>query len=335
RATGYDPKGSKKNHDIISFPEWWEREKLYTIFEATSGGFTIKQLTRQNEDGFDIETSYSGDMGYKKPTRSYVQPEYIDWGYGKRQKISGGYWSDNYRLSVRECYREAFNYFTEEDRKSPGAYSPGKYIDITNFPDIRNDYFYMENTSPRQYSSSGIFSSEWESSGDHGANINNKNWAVYYKTYGKHYELTENKSATQKDLLTKMGIGAGSVLFLLFVLLLSKPKFFRNLALFGKRWENQSYNEQILYFDHSFFGKNKFIEIINDNVSRCQLKITDIVSTLNLSYPNKELFYKIESIEKNRLTLVSQKDNSQIEFSRVGSNEKVSSSSAESTKTAE
>lgn len=335
RETGYDPKGSKKDDDIFSFPEWWEREKLYTIFEATSRGFTIKQLTRQNEDGFDIETSYSGDMGYKKPTRSYVQPEYINWGYGERQKISGGYWRDNYRLSVRECYREAFNYFTEEDRKSPGAYSPGKFIDITNFPDIRNDYFYMDNTSPRQYSSSGIFSSEWESSGDHGANINNEDWAVYYKTYGKHYELTENKSATQKDLLTKMGIGVGSVLFLLIVLLLSKPKFFRNLALFGKRWENQSYNEQILYFDHSFFGKNKFIEIINDHVSRGQLKITDSGSTLNLSYPNKELFYKIESIEKNRLTLVSQKDNSQIEFSRVGFNEKVSFSSAESTETVE
>lgn len=330
RETGYDPKGSKKDEDIFSFPEWWENEKLYTIFEATSGGFTIKQLTRQNEDGFDIETSYSGDMGYKKPTRRYVQPNYIDWPRGGRQKISSGYWTDNYRLSVRECYREAFNYFTEEDKKSPGAYSPGKYIDITNFPDIRNDYFYMDNTRPRQYSSSGTFSSEWETSGDHGANINNENWAVYYKAYGKHYELTENKSATQKDLLTKMGIGAGSVLFLLIVLLLSKPKFFRNLALFGKRWENQSYNEQILYFDHSFFGKNKFIEIINDNVSRGQLKITDNGSTLNLSYPKKELFYKIESIEKNRLTIVSQKDNSQIEFSRVGSNEKVSSSSAES-----
>ena len=143
----------------------------------------------------------------------------------------------------------------------------------------------------------------------------------------------DKQSATQKDLLAKVSIGVGSVIFLLIVLLLSRPKFFRNLALFGKRWENQSYNEQILYFDHSFFGKNKFIEIINNNVSRGHLKITDSGATLNLSYPNKELFYKIESIEKNRLTLVSQKDNSQIEFLRVGSNEKVSTSSFDSNKT--
>jgi hypothetical protein len=337
KETGYDPKGTKKkdDDDIFSglFTEWWEREKLYSIYEATSGGFTIKQLTRQNEDGFDIETIYSEDMGYKKPARTYVPPSYMDIGYGERYKTGGGYWRDNYKLSVRECYRETFNYFTEDDRKSPGAYSPGKFVDITNFPDIRNEYFYIDNTEPRQYSSSSVFSSEWESSGDHGANINTEDWAVYYKTYGKHYELTENESATQKDFLTKGSIGVGSVLFLLIVLLLSKPKFFRNLALFGKRWENQSYNEQILYFDHSFFGKNKFIEIINNNVSRGQLKITDSGATLNLSYPNKELFYKIESIEKNRLTLVSQKDNSQIEFLRVGSNEKVSDSSDNAPKT--
>ena len=337
KETGYDPKGTKKkdDDDIFSglFTEWWEREKLYTIFEASSGGFTIKQLTRQNEDGFDIETIYSEDMGYKKPTRTYVPPSYMDLGYGERYKTGGGYWLDNYRLSVRECYREAYNYFTEDDRHSPGAYTPGKYVDITNFPDIRNEYFYMSNTQPKQYSSSGIFSSQWESSGDHGANINTEDWAVYHKTYGKHYELTENESTIQKDLLTKLGVSLGSVLLLIFILLLSKPKFFRNLALFGKRWENQSYNDQILYFDHSFFGKNKFIEIINDNVSRGQLKITDSGSTLNLSYPNKELFYKIESIEKNRLTLVSQKDNNQIEFLRVGSNEKDSSNPTDAVKT--
>jgi hypothetical protein len=117
----------------------------------------------------------------------------------------------------------------------------------------------------------------------------------------------------------------------LIIVLLSKPKFFRNLALFGKRWENKAYSEQVLYFDHSFFGINKFIEIINDKVSRGQLKIADSGTTINLSYPNKELFYKIESIEKNRLTLVSQKDNSHIEFLRVGSNENDSASSSENT----
>ena len=323
KETGYNSKKEKKKDkdDLFSgiLTTWWEREKLYTIYEATRGGFTIKQLTRQNKDGFDIETIYSGDMGYKKPKRRYVKPEYIDWGYSEQRKISGGYWTNNFRLSVRECYREAFKYFTEDDRKSPGAYTPGKFIDITYFPDIRNEYFYMNNTRPRQYSSSSVFSSEWESSGDHSANINTENWAVYYKTYGKHYEITENTQATTKDLLTKLSISVGSVIFLLFIFLLSKPKFFRNLALFGKRWENKAYSDQIIFFEHSLFGKNKFIEIINDKVLRGLLKITDDGTTLNLSYPNKELFYIIEKVQKDKLTLISQKDNSHIEFFRIGS----------------
>lgn len=345
RETGYDPDNKKKKETeketekekkskaLQLFPdivittmhntEWWEREKLYTIYEATSGGFKIKQLTRQNEDGFDIETGYSEDMGYKKPTRRYNQPEYIEWGDGKRQKIRDGYWSNTYRLSVRKCYREAFNYFTEEDRKSPGAYSPGKFVDITNFPDLSNEYFFMENTRPKQYSSSSVFSSEWESSGDHGANINNEDWAVYYKIYGKHYELAENKDATNKDLLTNLSIGVGGVFLFLIILLLSKPKFFRNLNIFGKRWENKSYNDQILYFEHSLLGKNKFTEIINEKVSKGLLKFADGGNTVNLSYPNKELFYKISLLQNDKLILISQKDNSIIEFCRVGSKHEV------------
>ena len=300
---------------------WWEREKIYTFFKASSGGFTIKQLTRQNDDGFDIETSYSGDMGYKKSSGRYVAPEYMDDGWGGRYKISGGYYSSNYRLPVRQCYTEAFEYFTKDDKKSPGAYTPGKYVDISNFPDIRNEYFYMDNTRPKQYPSSGIFSSSWESSDEHGANINTEDWAVYYKTYGKHYELTENKTAIIKDFLTYLSISVGSILLLLIILLFAKPKYFRNLNLFGKRWKNVLYQEQIFFFEHSIFGKLSFIEIINDKVSKGVVKFTDKGNTINLSYPTKELFYKIEKISQDDLILVSINDNSNIIFKRIGAKE--------------
>lgn len=322
KETGY-PKSKSKNSDDLSylFEEWWEREKLYTIYEATNGGFTIKQLTRQNDDGFDIETTYSGDMGYKKPSGKYVAPEYMDDGWGGRFKISDGYYANNYRLSVRQCYTSAFEYFTKDDKKSPGAFTPGKYVDISNFSDIRNEYFYMDNTTPKQYSSSGIFSSSWESSGDHEANINTEDWAVYYKTYGKHYEITENETAIRKDLFTYLGITIGSTILLLLIILFAKPKYFRNLNLFGKRWKNTSYQEQIFFFEHSFFGKHTFIEIINDKVSKGIIKFTDKGNTINLSYPNKELFYKIEKISQDDLILVSIKEKSNITFKRVGAKE--------------
>ena len=189
KNTGYGTKKQKNNDDPFSgiFKEWWENETLHTIYTAESGGFTIKQLTKQSDESFDVLTSYSGDMGYKKPSSSYIAPQYIDDGWGGKFKISGGYQTSNYRTSVRDAYRSAYEYFTKEDKKSPGAYSPGKFIEITNFPDLRNEYFYFENREPKLYSSSGTFAATWESSGDHGANINNENWVVYYKTYGKHY----------------------------------------------------------------------------------------------------------------------------------------------------
>lgn len=309
---------SSSKTDFSYFSLWWEREKLYTIYTATHGGFTVKQLTRQNKDGFDIETNYSGDMGYKKPTRRYVQPQYIDDGWGGRYKFSDGYYVNNNRLPVRECYRETFEYFTKDDRKSPGAYSPGKYTDITNFPDIRNKYFYMQNTYPKQYTSSGYNYPSWESTDAHGANINTEDWVVYYKVYGKHYELTENKENINEDLYTILAIAL--VFFILFLLIirLSKPKYFKNLNLFGKRWKNVSYPDQIFYFEHSFFGKYTFVEIINDKLYRGVVKITDKGSTLNLLYTNKELFYKIDELKHNNLTLISFKDKNSILFTRVG-----------------
>lgn len=322
--TGYGTRKQKNNDAPYSgiLTEWWENEKLYTIFTAESGGFIIKQLTKLSEESFDVLTSYSGDMGYKKPNSSYIPPQYIDDGWGGKYKISGGYQFQNYRISVRDAYRSAYEYFTKEDKKSPGAYSPGKYIDITNFPDLRNEYFYLENREPKLYSSSGTFAASWESWGDHGANINNENWVVYYKTYGKHYELTENNSRINKDLLTNIGIAVSLIFLFLIIIFISKPKYFRNLNLYGKRWQNLLYKEQIFFFEHSFFGKQTFTEIIYDKVSKGTLKITDKGNTLNLSYPNKELFYKIDKIDVDNLSLISIKDKSLVTLKRIGAKEK-------------
>ena len=184
-------------------------------------------------------------------------------------------------------------------------------------------YFYLENREPKLYSSSGTFASSWESSGDHGANINNENWVVYYKTYGKHYELTENDSRINKDLMTNIGIAIGLIFLILLIAFISKPKYFRNLNLFGKRWQNLLYKEQIFFFEHSFFGKQAFTEVINDKVYKGTLKITDKGNTINLSYPNKELFYKIDKIDADNLSLISIKDKSVVTLKRIGAKETI------------
>ena len=323
KETNYSRLKNKNSNDqSLLFQEWWESGKLYSIYEATNGGFTIKQLTKQNDDGFDVETISSGDMGYKKPSGNYVKPQYMDGVWGDRIKISDGYYSSNFRLSVRQCYTEAFEYFTKDDRHSSGAYTPGKYVDISNFSEIGNEYFYMDNTVPKQFSTSGNFSSSWESSSNHSTNINTEDWAVYYSNYGKHYEITENETLISKDLLSYICMSVGSIIFLLVILLFAKPKYFRNLNLFGKRWQNTSYQEQIFFFEHSFFRKYTFVEMINEKVSKGVINFTDKGNTIHLSYPSKELFYKIEKISKDELVLISIKDKGNITFKRIGAKER-------------
>jgi len=320
--TGY--KG--ENKDILVYQKWWSREGLYTIFKYSRGGFTIKKLTRLSDESFDIETYTSNDMGYRKPYSYWGVTGWRTNEYGD-SNIYGTV--TNYRKPVQECYTGAFDFFTKEDKT--GAYLPGKFIDITIFPDLRNEYFYLSNMAPKLYSSSGHFSSEWQSSDDHTANVYTDDYKVYYSVIGKHYELNLNESKYRKDLFSIIGISFSILLALLITLGLSKPKLFRNLYLYGKRWKNTSYEEQILFFEHSFFSSHKFTEMINENVAKGILKITDNGNTINLSYSNKELFYKIEKIDSDNLTLISLKEGSSISFIRIGSKIKSEETNNENT----
>lgn len=313
QETGYKGESKKKSDDLFYFQEWWERDGLYTIFKCTSGGFTIKKLTKLSDESFDLETYYSGDMGYRKPAYSRG---ITGWSYNEYGESNTYGNIPNYRQSVQSSYNDAFDFFTKDDKT--GSYTAGKYVDIVNFPDLRNEYYYMDNTAPKLYSSAGHFSAEWWSSDDHTANVYNDDRRVYYSSKGKHYELTLNEERYKKDLLTVIGISSGVFIFLLLILGLSKPKLFRNLHLFGKRWKNTLYEEQILFFEHSFLGSHKFTELINNNVAKGVIKITDKGNTINLSYPNKELFYKIDKISEDYLTLTSLKDGSSISFVRIG-----------------
>jgi hypothetical protein len=318
QETGLGKKAiGNSNQPIVGpFEPRLEKEKLYAIYTAYRGGFTIKTLTRLNDDGFDIVTKKSLGLGYKMSLSTYTPPSYWDDGFD-HVKINDGYSSSNYPLSIDEYYLESFEYFTKEDRESPGAYSHGKYVDITNLPDIRNDYFFMDNTIPKNFSSSGVQASSWESD----FNISNNKLICYFKSSGKHYEITENKEAINNDLLKYLLIPIASLLLFLLLTLFSKPKYFRNLNLYGKRWENTSCPEQIFFFEHSFLGNHTFIEINNDKVFRGILKITDKGNTLNLSYPNKELFYKIDKIDLDNLYLISFKDKINVSFVRIGANQ--------------
>jgi hypothetical protein len=160
---------------------------------------------------------------------------------------------------------------------------------------------------------------EWMSPDDHTSYVAFGNVKVFLWEKGQHLELIFNQIKFEKELLFTIGISWGLIFLIIIVIGISQPKLFRNLSLFGKRWENTIFKEQVFFFEYSFFGNHKFTEIINDDISKGILKITDKGNTINLSYPNKELFYKIEEIHNDSLVICSFKDGSRISFYRIGS----------------
>lgn len=296
-----DSDDSKRSSFYLTNEPWWIRNKLYTVFTKTNGGFTINKLTKWNE-GFIFETIQSGDMGYKKPKYSYDS-----WGYRVR----------NNRLSVNECYKSAFEFFTSEsseayekgDEYIPGSYSPGKYSEIINAPDIQNKYFYMKGLED-------IYKT-WNID-DHSGGIKTDDWIVFTKFTRQHYNLTEHKNVIKKDLYTILGIAIGVAILSFLIIFLSKPKYFKNLKLYGKRWQNTLAPNQILFFEHSFFKENTFVEIVNDKMSDGILKITDRGKIIELLYTAKSQYYKIEKVNRDSLILTSLKENNRISFVRVG-----------------
>ena len=313
--TSYKKEAVKDTLDFMTFSPWWKKEGLFTIFKCSIGGFTVKKLTKISDESFDLETDESQDMGYRKSeySRGITGFSYNENGdsnvYGNVR---------NYRISVQQYYNEAFDFLTKDDKT--GAYTPGKFNDITNFSDITNEYFYIDNIAPTKYFTSGQHSISWESVGN--ASVVWDDAKVYYSVKGKHYEIVLNTSKFNNDLLIIIGLSIVFLLLITIVVWVSKPYFFRNLLLFGKRWENTLYPDQILFFRYSFFGTHKFTEILNETVSKGSINIIDKGNTINLSYSNKELFYKIEKIDKDNLTLNLLKDGSSLSFTRMGTKQK-------------
>lgn len=318
RLKNTDYKGKKKpvkskDDFLTNLFSWWETEKLYSIFECTNGGFTIKKLSQVGEDSFDLEVTESGDMGYRSPayTRGVTGYSFNEFGSGS---VYGNV--KTYRIPVQQYYNLAFDYYTKNDKT--GTFTPGKLNEINSFTNLINEYFSIDNVSPTKATSSGHYSISWKSVGDHTGGLTWDDAKLYCNLEGKHYEIILNKENYNSDLFTYIGGSAAILLLIVVVFFILKPKFITNLSLFGKKWLNSENPNQILIFEHSFFGNNRFIDILNDDTMKGIMKVSDKGSTINLSYPNKEVFYKIDSIEEDALSLVDIKTGKIVVYKRVG-----------------
>lgn len=277
---------------------WEERERLHSSFKCSKGGFTVKRLTRRRienlskntEEEYNLEIYKSTDLGFQKPI--------------------------NYKSksAIQSYYNNIFDKFLHYYEKE--SYIPGKYNDITNFPNIKNDYYYIDiNPSWDPHREIAL--------PDHSVSESINDAKVYYNYKHKVYTLTFDSENYKKNMFFVIKLILIIIFLLIVILGISKRNIFKNLHLFNKHWINTSHKEQILIFKHSFFGSHTFVEINNDKVLKGVVKFTGKGNTVNLSYPNKELFYKIEKINQDDLILVSIKEKISITFKRVGAKEAV------------
>lgn len=184
-------------YGIINGKKDNEDKELYEYYNCESGGWTVYTLKKLNY-GYDIIQSYSTDMGFKVPESTYHAG--TDYGYGV---TTPGYSLPTYRGSVQNAYNEAMEYISVE--KEDKSYVAGSYNKIITFDELYSDLHYIGNVEPTRYTSASVNSKSWESLGE--ASVFNKNWIVWYKQSGKHYEIVLDKDDYQEKLLINIGIG--------------------------------------------------------------------------------------------------------------------------------
>ncbi|WP_420287286.1 hypothetical protein VT569_05120 [Flavobacterium psychrophilum] len=174
-----------------------EDNELYEYYSCESGGWTVYTLKKLNY-GYDLIESSSTNMGFKVPESTYRAG--TDFGYGYS---TPGYSIPTYRGSVQNAYNEAMEYISVE--KEDKSYVAGSYNRIITFDELYSDLHYIDNIHPTKYTSASVNSKSWENLGE--AYVFNKNWIVWYKQSGKHYEIVLDKDEYLKKLLVNLGIG--------------------------------------------------------------------------------------------------------------------------------
>lgn len=162
-----------------------EGKRLVEYYSCTNGGFTVLTLTRK-DNGYELVTSTSENMGYKIPAARYTPSK--DYGYGV---TAPGFSTPTYRQPVQIAYDQAMKYLSSE--KENKSYDPGSYDKIKSFGEIESTFYDIENIDPTKASEGATNFKSWKGSGF--AYVFNSEWVVYYSTEGVHYEIVEKKNA--------------------------------------------------------------------------------------------------------------------------------------------
>jgi hypothetical protein len=182
------------------FKQWDLFKDLTQYYEAIMySGFDILKILRNNST-YSITYSWSGDMAYKVPERTYHS------GYSNQYYTSPGYYIPTYRPSVNGCYEATAKFLTVE--REDMSYESGSYFKIESFSQIETKFFEIVQQYPKytwrlgkihmdmgnNYQGDEIENSkitDMTSAGD--ANVYTSQWIVWYKSFTNKYAIEDKQ----------------------------------------------------------------------------------------------------------------------------------------------
>lgn len=202
--------------------EMFKSLKQYFIKSDFRNGFDAFSLYRDS-NRFSITTYFGGDMAYKVPEK--IHKKGINYGYFS----TPGYDIQTYRPSIVNCYKEAAEYLTKDDKDS--TYVAGTYTNIFGFEfQFQNDFYEINSIGDKYIRTvdtiqvikpngdktyvideNKITSSTSRSDG----NVYNSQWIVWYKSYTNQFALEPKKWAVLKyfSIYSIIGIILSVIIF--------------------------------------------------------------------------------------------------------------------------
>lgn len=275
-------------------------------YQVSYGGFTVYELSKES-GGFLKTITSSGNLDFKEPEKTWVSASYYS---------GGGYYQNNYRPSVQKCFDNAFEFLlkgNEKERKD--SYTPNTMTEIKNFPSgFYGEYHYVEQS---------MHPSEYYNSEEGTGQVYSSSYELQYSQSKTFYKITANSNKIQEELLIHSGIGGGIglvlTIILAFVLKSFKPKAGQSSPILKTKWKNIEDNT-ILTIESKSFRNHSASIVDNNELTKGVAQFTNNGKSLQLTFGDKEFYYKVEKVEQNKLELKNLSNDALSKFEKLGSN---------------
>ena len=266
--------------------DWVEQQQFTSIFFRSSGGFTLRKVYRNKNDGkfnnrfIEYYDSKSKDMGFKT-TKSTDTPS-IQSCYNDGYKIFKQGYLSNFEvnnLNMNDCFKLKNDYYTLDS--VIGSWVP--YERMINFG---KDIDLIKNV------------------------IVEKDIDLFIETTGGGFIMNESIEHIQRDLKIWFFISFVFIISLMVIFLKKYPRFFKTFNLYFKRWKLKESENTYMVIKKPLFSQPTFTEIYPNTIRYGKISILEKGTSIQFITSEGTSVYKIDYLDNKILVLISKEDKS-------------------------